>query len=156
MHSPSASSSLSQVICGAVDLQRRFDGKRVLLGVDRLDYIKGIPHKLVGVILLPLPMYPVSITEVVYGSWLHPIPQVAMEKFLTLHPQWSGKICLVQIAVPSRSGQGALPSHISILSSPTSHLPSPISSISHLPPYTSHLSSPIFHLLSFLFSLLQC
>ena len=29
-----------------IDLQKRFDGKKVLLGIDRLDYVKGIPHKL--------------------------------------------------------------------------------------------------------------
>ena len=57
-----------------IDLQRRFDGKKVLLGIDRLDYVKGIPHKL-----------------------------KAVEKFLQTHPSWMGKVVLLQIAVPSRS-----------------------------------------------------
>ena len=57
-----------------IDLQRRFDGKKVLLGIDRLDYVKGIPHKL-----------------------------KAIECFLRAHPQWMGKIVLLQIAVPSRT-----------------------------------------------------
>jgi trehalose-phosphatase len=57
-----------------IDLQRRFDGKKVLLGIDRLDYVKGIPHKL-----------------------------KAIECFLRAHPSWRGKVVLLQIAVPSRS-----------------------------------------------------
>eukprot|EP00656_Telonema_subtile_P012797 TRINITY_DN16469_c0_g1_i3.p1 TRINITY_DN16469_c0_g1~~TRINITY_DN16469_c0_g1_i3.p1 ORF type:complete len:1065 (-),score=254.94 TRINITY_DN16469_c0_g1_i3:64-3258(-) len=56
-----------------INLQRRFDGKRIILGLDRLDYVKGIPHKL-----------------------------LAMEHFLDCHPEWVGKVVLVQIAVPSR------------------------------------------------------
>ncbi|EOD25244.1 hypothetical protein EMIHUDRAFT_427087 [Emiliania huxleyi CCMP1516] len=57
-----------------IDLQRRFDGKKVLLGIDRLDYVKGIPHKL-----------------------------KALEYFLGNYPAWRGKVVLVQIAVPSRT-----------------------------------------------------
>ena len=44
-----------------------------MVGVDRLDYIKGMPQK------------------------LH-----AFEVFLTEHPEWVGKIVLIQVAVPSR------------------------------------------------------
>jgi len=51
-------------------LQRRFDGQRVILGIDRLDYVKGIPHKL-----------------------------LALEKFLTDHPEWIGKVVLVQVTL---------------------------------------------------------
>jgi alpha,alpha-trehalose-phosphate synthase [UDP-forming]/trehalose-phosphatase len=46
----------------------------VLLGVDRLDYIKGVPHKL-----------------------------AAFEQFLTDHPEWRERVTLVQIAVPTRT-----------------------------------------------------
>ena len=56
-----------------IEMQRRFDGKKVLLGIDRLDYVKGIPHKL-----------------------------KALESFLQTYPQWRGKLVLLQIAVPSR------------------------------------------------------
>jgi trehalose 6-phosphate synthase len=45
----------------------------LIVGVDRLDYIKGVPQK------------------------LH-----AFEVFLTEHPEWIGKVVLVQVAVPSR------------------------------------------------------
>ncbi|ROT37957.1 family 20 glycosyltransferase [Sodiomyces alkalinus F11] len=54
-------------------LSRKFEGVKLIVSVDRLDYIKGIPQK------------------------LH-----ALEVFLTEHPEWIGKIVLVQVAVPSR------------------------------------------------------
>lgn len=44
-------------------LERRFEECKVIIGVDRLDYIKGIPQK------------------------LH-----ALEVFLTQHPEWIGKV----------------------------------------------------------------
>lgn len=54
-------------------LVKRFEGVKVIVGVDRLDYIKGVPQK------------------------LH-----ALEVFLTQHPEWIGKVVLVQLAIPSR------------------------------------------------------
>lgn len=54
-------------------LARRFEGVKIIVGIDRLDYIKGIPQKLQG-----------------------------LETFLEEHPEWIGKVVLVQIAVPSR------------------------------------------------------
>ncbi|KAG5356644.1 Alpha,alpha-trehalose-phosphate synthase [UDP-forming] [Yarrowia sp. C11] len=54
-------------------LQDKFKGIKVVVGVDRLDYIKGVPQK------------------------LH-----AFEVFLSEHPEWIGKVVLVQVAVPSR------------------------------------------------------
>lgn len=54
-------------------LEARFEGVKVIIGVDRLDYIKGIPQKL-----------------------------QALETFLTQHPEWIGKVVLVQLAIPSR------------------------------------------------------
>ncbi|TNY17195.1 hypothetical protein DMC30DRAFT_370105 [Rhodotorula diobovata] len=54
-------------------LRRRFEDVKLIVGVDRLDYIKGVPQK------------------------LH-----AMEVFLEEHPEWIGKVVLVQVAVPSR------------------------------------------------------
>jgi len=61
------------VIDRVAQLERRFSGVKVIVGVDRLDYIKGVPQK------------------------LH-----ALELFLSQHPEWIGKIVLVQLAVPSR------------------------------------------------------
>ncbi|KAJ3108898.1 Trehalose-6-P synthase/phosphatase complex synthase subunit [Phlyctochytrium bullatum] len=54
-------------------LEKRFNGVKVLVGVDRLDYIKGVPQK------------------------LH-----AFELFLSEHPEWVEKVVLIQVAVPSR------------------------------------------------------
>ncbi|GJQ09065.1 hypothetical protein GpartN1_g856.t1 [Galdieria partita] len=56
------------------ELHERFMGKKVLLGVDRLDYIKGVPHKL-----------------------------LALEWLLTKYSEWMHKVVLVQIAVPTRT-----------------------------------------------------
>jgi trehalose 6-phosphate synthase len=49
-------------------LSRKFEGVKLIVGVDRLDYIKGVPQK------------------------LH-----ALEVFLTEHPEWIGKIVLVLV-----------------------------------------------------------
>ncbi|KAL0043722.1 hypothetical protein WJX82_000124 [Trebouxia sp. C0006] len=56
------------------ELLNRYAGRKVMLGVDRLDMIKGIPQKL-----------------------------LAFEEFLEEHPEWRDKVLLVQIAVPSRT-----------------------------------------------------
>jgi trehalose 6-phosphate synthase len=54
-------------------LKKKFEGVKLIVGVDRLDYIKGVPQK------------------------LH-----ALEVFLTENPEWVGKVVLIQVAVPSR------------------------------------------------------
>ena len=46
-------------------LENRFGGVKVIVGVDRLDYIKGVPQKL-----------------------------PALELFLSQHPEWIGKVRL--------------------------------------------------------------
>ncbi|GAB2284304.1 threalose-6-phosphate phosphatase [Dionaea muscipula] len=56
------------------ELKERFAGRKVLLGVDRLDMIKGIPQKI-----------------------------LAFEKFLEESPNWRDKVVLLQIAVPTRT-----------------------------------------------------
>ena len=53
--------------------EQSFKPFTVIVGVDRLDYIKGVQQKL-----------------------------YALDVFLTEHPEWIGKLKLVQIAVPSR------------------------------------------------------
>ena len=57
-----------------LEWQAQFEGMSVLLGVDRVDYIKGIPQKL-----------------------------LAFEAMLTSHPELVGKVVLLQIAVPTRT-----------------------------------------------------
>ncbi|XP_071920456.1 alpha,alpha-trehalose-phosphate synthase [UDP-forming] 1 [Coffea arabica] len=56
------------------ELKERFAGRKVMLGVDRLDMIKGIPQKI-----------------------------LAFEKFLEENPVWQDKVVLLQIAVPTRT-----------------------------------------------------
>ncbi|XP_020581584.1 alpha,alpha-trehalose-phosphate synthase [UDP-forming] 1 [Phalaenopsis equestris] len=56
------------------ELTQRFAGRKVMLGVDRLDMIKGIPQKI-----------------------------LAFEKFLEENPGWRDKVILLQIAVPTRT-----------------------------------------------------
>nr|AFJ06909.1 trehalose-6-phosphate synthase [Camellia sinensis] len=56
------------------ELKDRFAGRKVMLGVDRLDMIKGIPQKI-----------------------------LAFEKFLEENPNWRDKVVLLQIAVPTRT-----------------------------------------------------
>nr|APR72757.1 truncated TPS1.1b [Actinidia chinensis] len=56
------------------DLKERFSGRKVMLGVDRLDMIKGIPQKI-----------------------------LAFEKFLEENLTWRDKVVLLQIAVPTRT-----------------------------------------------------
>jgi trehalose 6-phosphate synthase/phosphatase len=53
-------------------------GQRLLVGIDRLDYSKGIPRRM-----------------------------LALERLLHSHPEWRGRLRLVQVAVPSRGGVGA-------------------------------------------------
>lgn len=60
--------------CERLRLEQRLGGLKVGLGVDRLDYTKGIPERL-----------------------------EALERFFELHPQWLGRFTYVQIGVPSRS-----------------------------------------------------
>ncbi|KAF9960319.1 Trehalose-6-P synthase/phosphatase complex synthase subunit [Modicella reniformis] len=63
----------STVINRIQSLREKFKGVKLIVGVDRLDYIKGVPQK------------------------MH-----ALEVFLSEHPEWIGKVVLVQVAVPSR------------------------------------------------------
>ena len=56
------------------DLRAALGDRRLILGVDRLDYAKGIPERLLG-----------------------------FERMLERSPEWRGKVSFVQISVPSRA-----------------------------------------------------
>ncbi len=56
------------------DLTRSLGSTRLVLGVDRLDYTKGIPERL-----------------------------LAFGRLLELYPEWRGRVSLIQISVPSRA-----------------------------------------------------
>lgn len=55
------------------DLRREYNVDKLVIGVDRLDYTKGIPQKI-----------------------------AAFERFLNTNPQFVGLISMIQIAIPSR------------------------------------------------------
>lgn len=55
------------------EIKKRYEGKRIILGVDRTDYIKGLPFKVKG-----------------------------FQRFLQRNPELASKVVLLQIAVPSR------------------------------------------------------
>ncbi|KAL4890591.1 glycosyl transferase [Aspergillus ambiguus] len=55
------------------ELEAKYKGVKVILGVDRLDHIKGLPQKLKG-----------------------------YDHFLEQHPELQNKVTLIQVAVPSR------------------------------------------------------
>ena len=65
-----------EVIAKKAEYERPHE--RLLVGIDRLDYTKGIPRRL-----------------------------LAIERLLQLHPEWHEKVRLIQVAVPSRDGVGA-------------------------------------------------
>jgi trehalose 6-phosphate synthase len=54
-------------------LNKRYQDVKLIVSVDRLDYIKGIPLRI-----------------------------DAMETFLTQHPEYIGKVVLLQVLIPSR------------------------------------------------------
>jgi len=58
-------------------MRQRLQGLKVIVGVDRLDIIKGLPHKL-----------------------------RAFDRFFEKYPEWVGKVMLVQLVIPSRANLG--------------------------------------------------
>ncbi|MES2707895.1 MAG: trehalose-6-phosphate synthase [Verrucomicrobiota bacterium] len=71
-----ADSQSPEVGAAMVKWRERLDlrGRKLGLGIERLDYTKGIPSRL-----------------------------QAIDYFLTNHPEWRGKVLFIQIAAPSRS-----------------------------------------------------
>lgn len=69
----SGASNLPEVIEQKEQISKNFEGKRIIFSVDRLDYTKGVTHRLAG-----------------------------FERFLELHPEWREKVVFVMVVVPSR------------------------------------------------------
>jgi trehalose 6-phosphate synthase len=68
------------------DLKEKYKGVQLMVSVDRLDYIKGIPLRI-----------------------------AAIDTLLTKHPELVGKIVLLQVVIPSREGvEGYRDLHASI------------------------------------------
>lgn len=75
-HARSSAQSITQA------LEFRTNGMRTLLGIDRLDYSKGLVQRL-----------------------------LAFEQLLTQHSKWHGHVRLIQVAVPSRENVAAYRRH---------------------------------------------
>jgi len=60
-------------------LKNLYEGKKIIIGTDKLDRIKGVKHKL-----------------------------SAFEYFLTLYPEWQNKVILIQVTSPSNSNESRL------------------------------------------------
>ncbi|MEJ7643430.1 MAG: bifunctional alpha,alpha-trehalose-phosphate synthase (UDP-forming)/trehalose-phosphatase [Chryseolinea sp.] len=69
----SGSAQRPEVIEAKEAIIKNFPDKKIIFSVDRLDYTKGITHRLSG-----------------------------FEKFLKLHPEWKEKVVFVLVVVPSR------------------------------------------------------
>ncbi len=70
LHFSAIETALDRDVMG---LRASLAGRKMILGVDRLDYSKGIPHRL-----------------------------LAFDRLLETHPEWRGQVTFVQVSVPSR------------------------------------------------------
>ena len=100
-------------------LKETFKGCKIIVGVDRLDYIKGVPQK------------------------LH-----AMEVFLTEHPEWIGKVVLVQVAVPSRGDVEEYQYLRSVVNELVGRINGQFGTIEFVPIHFMHRSVPFDELIS--------
>lgn len=100
-------------------LKEKFKGMKVIVGVDRLDYIKGVPQK------------------------LH-----AFEIFLSEHPEWIGKAVLVQVAVPSRGDVEEYQSLRSTVNELVGRINGQFGTVEHVPIHFMHKSIPFEELIS--------
>ena len=62
----------------AKTLEYKSSAEKLLVGIDRLDYTKGIPRRL-----------------------------IALQRLFTMHPEWRERVRLIQVAVPTRDGVDA-------------------------------------------------
>jgi trehalose 6-phosphate synthase/phosphatase len=67
------SASAPEVLALKESIRANFIDKKIIFSVDRLDYTKGITHRLSG-----------------------------FERFLELHPEWRGQVIFILVVVPSR------------------------------------------------------
>lgn len=100
-------------------LQETFKGCKIMVGVDRLDYIKGVPQK------------------------LH-----AIEVFLNEHPEWIGKVVLVQLAIPSRGDVEEYQYLRSVVNELVGRINGQFGTIEFVPIHFMHKSIPFEELIS--------
>lgn len=68
-----SSSERSEVVEAQQSITKNFPDKKIIFSVDRLDYTKGVTHRLAG-----------------------------YERFLEMHPEWLEKVVFILVVVPSR------------------------------------------------------
>lgn len=95
-------------------LKKRFEGCKVMIGVDRLDYIKGVPQKL-----------------------------QSFEIFLTQHPEWVGKVVLVQLAIPSRQDVEEYQNLRACVNELVGRINGRFGTVEHMPIHYLHKSVPV-------------
>lgn len=100
-------------------LKETFKGCKIIVGVDRLDYIKGVPQK------------------------LH-----ALEVFLNEHPEWIGKVVLVQVAVPSRGDVEEYQYLRSVVNELVGRINGQFGTVEFVPIHFMHKSIPFEELIS--------
>ncbi|OBA25709.1 glycosyl transferase [Hanseniaspora valbyensis NRRL Y-1626] len=100
-------------------LKKTFKDLKIIVGVDRLDYIKGVPQK------------------------LH-----AMEVFLNQHPEWIGKVVLVQVAVPSRGDVEEYQFLRSVVNELVGRINGQFGTVEFVPIHFMHKSIPFQELIS--------
>lgn len=107
------------VIDRVAQLKAKMGDVKVIVGVDRLDYIKGVPHK------------------------LH-----AFETFLSENPEWIGKVVLVQVAVPSRGDVEEYQSLRSTVNELVGRINGEFGTVEFVPIHFMHKSVPFDELIS--------
>lgn len=100
-------------------LKEKFGDVKIIVGVDRLDYIKGVPQK------------------------LH-----AFEIFLTENPEWIGKVVFVQVAVPSRGDVEEYQSLRSTVNELVGRINGQFGTVEFVPIHFMHKSIPFDELIS--------
>lgn len=108
-----------EVIERVGQLRKKFGDTKIIVGVDRLDYIKGVPQK------------------------LH-----AFEIFLTENPEWIGKVVLVQVAVPSRGDVEEYQSLRATVNELVGRINGKFGTVEFVPIHFMHKSIPINELIS--------
>lgn len=88
------------------ELREKFKGKRIILGVDRTDYIKGIPHKMKGI-----------------------------KRFLERNPGIEKEVVMLQIGIPSRLMVKEYSSYVAKISELVTQINGSVGNITYTPIY---------------------
>lgn len=93
------------------EIKKRYEGKKIVLGVDRTDYIKGLPFKVKG-----------------------------FQRFLQRNPELASNVVLLQIAVPSRQAVQEYSSYVVKMDEIITQINGSIGDISSTPVHFLHNS----------------